>query len=170
LVLRPFAKYNVRERDIIPKMSGRTGRGGHKVMQKTWKPTTAGILTIIGGAMGIGGGSAALFFRKMLAAGTLRQFMPHLGGRGMMLPMIPHGLIMAVGIIGIVFGIISIVGGIYALKRKMWGLALAGSILAIPTSQVLGVLAVIFVSLGKGEFTPGCCADKPVAQDTSQGA
>jgi hypothetical protein len=48
------------------------------------------------------------------------------------------------------FGIVALVGGINALKRKRWGLALAGSILSLP--GVMAILAIIFVSLGKKEF------------------
>jgi len=48
---------------------------------------------------------------------------------------------------------IDIVGGIYALRRRIWGLALAGSICALLGPwALLGILAIIFVSLGKGEF------------------
>jgi len=44
------------------------------------------------------------------------------------------------------------VGGIYALGRRVWGLALAGSICALVGFGILGILAIIFVILGKGEF------------------
>jgi hypothetical protein len=59
------------------------------------------------------------------------------------------------GIIFLVFGIIALVGGIFAIRRKRWGVALAGAILSfpiIPFGGILGLLAIIFVSLGKGEF------------------
>jgi hypothetical protein len=44
------------------------------------------------------------------------------------------------------------VGGIYALKRKVWGLALAGCICALIGPWILGIPAIIFVALGKNEF------------------
>ena len=54
----------------------------------------------------------------------------------------------------IVLGVVAIVGGMYALKRKAWGLALAGTICAFLTPPLgfLGLLAIIFVVLGKDEF------------------
>ncbi len=55
------------------------------------------------------------------------------------------------GISLIVLGIIAVVGGTAAMKRSRFGLALSGAICALP-SGTLGVLAVIFVSLAKGEF------------------
>ena len=51
----------------------------------------------------------------------------------------------------ILLGIVAIFGGRAAIKRSSFGLALAGAICALP-SGTLGVLAVIFVSLAKGEF------------------
>jgi len=58
-----------------------------------------------------------------------------------------------IGVSFIVLGIIAVVGGVAAAKRSSFGLALAGAICALP-SGTLGVLAVIFVSLAKGEFEP----------------
>ena len=59
----------------------------------------------------------------------------------------------AAGILTIVAGGMGI--GICALKRRCWGMALAGAICAlpmIPIGTTLGVLSVIFVSLGRREF------------------
>jgi len=50
-----------------------------------------------------------------------------------------------------VLGIVAIVGGISAIRRNVFGLSLAGAICALP-SGILGILAVIFIALGKREF------------------
>ena len=55
------------------------------------------------------------------------------------------------GIVLGVLGILAIAGGISAIRRKSFGLSLAGAICALPSCP-LGILAVIFVSLGKREF------------------
>lgn len=137
-------------------------------MERTWKPTTAGILTILAGAIGIGRG---VF---MLALGGV---IGQLGGSGtelsdliskwvgvfipgtvdipllvMDIITISSTVIIIIGIVSLAFGIVSLVGGIQAIRRKAWGLALAGSILAIPASALLGLLSIIFVSMGKEEF------------------
>jgi hypothetical protein len=55
-------------------------------------------------------------------------------------------------------GIVPIVGGIYALRRKRWGLALAGSIFTLLNCVILGICGIIgfiFVFLG--------CVDNPGA-------
>jgi len=56
------------------------------------------------------------------------------------------------GFIG-VMGILAIAGGISAIRRKRFGLSLVGAVCALP-STLLGILAVIFVALGKREFRP----------------
>jgi len=137
-------------------------------MERTWKPTTAGIMTIITGAMGIAGG--VLLF---LLSGIVRtlggidwgQWMDKWSGEDWWGPgaAYPPGMveqflggatmwIMIAGIIVLVFGIIALSGGISAIKRRRWGLSLAGSILSLFIMPILGILAIIFVSLGKREF------------------
>ncbi|MGA2670482.1 MAG: hypothetical protein ABSF21_03570 [Dehalococcoidia bacterium] len=133
-------------------------------MGRTWKPTTAGILCIIAGVIGVIPGIVVVASTDMFGAPS------------------------------IVPGIIAIIGGIYSLKRRGWGLALAGSICALfgpagflvivgllavkyadmvpglqpppiidtffsssyfdfsAGSVILGILAIIFVIMGKREF------------------
>jgi len=56
-----------------------------------------------------------------------------------------------VGTLILVLGAIGIAGGISAVNRKSFGLSLAGAICVLP-SALLGILAVIFVSVSKKEF------------------
>jgi len=105
--------------------------------KRTWKPTTAGILSIIAGAVelfcGVGVGS--------------------LGGLISSLTGIP-GLGAVIGFPLIILGIVAIVGGVFSLRRRVWGLALAGAICSLFMSAVtiLGILAIIFVAMSKKEF------------------
>ncbi len=104
-------------------------------MERTWKGTTAGILTIIGGVCGIAIGAIVVTVGSAFMLG------------------IP-GLEMIAGIGGgmIATGVIALIGGIFTLRRKSWGFALAGAILALFPIIPLGVLAIIFVSMAKKEF------------------
>jgi hypothetical protein len=117
-------------------------------MEKTWMPKVAGILDIVAGAFG-------LFFCLMMGL-----WFAVISFFGRMNTAEFHGFptsIMAIifipmGIFLLAAGILAIVGGIYALKRKMWKLALAGSIAAFFGSSPLGVAAIIFTALSKSEF------------------
>jgi len=66
-------------------------------------------------------------------------------------PTFVSGLTVFIGWCAGVLGILAVVGGISAIRRKRFGLSLAGAICALP-SVILGILAVIFVALGKREF------------------
>jgi hypothetical protein len=111
---------------------------------KTWKPIIAGILSIIGGVIiTILGVSHLIVGPGLVVAET-------------------HRGELAQGIISLVLGLTAITGGIYAIKQRLWGLALAGAICAIYTphfygkliwTPILGILAIVFVALSKKEFS-----------------
>ncbi len=63
------------------------------------------------------------------------------------------------GIIGLIFGLIAMLGGIMALRRSGWVIAILGSILGLLsmgfvfTSSILSLVALILIALSKDEFT-----------------
>ena len=107
-------------------------------MERTWKPTVAGILSIIAGVIQLLLGIT--FTVGIGLAGSLA------------IPGFPTGILAAFAIPIIILGIVAIAGGIFAVKRAKWGLALAGSICALFGPWILGIPAIIFVIMGKGEF------------------
>lgn len=50
------------------------------------------------------------------------------------------------------FGIVAVIGGVYSLRRRAWGLALTGSILYLFLVWFLGIPALIFLAMGRNEF------------------
>jgi hypothetical protein len=116
-------------------------------MEKTWKPTVAGILSIIDGIFGLVLGLA------LLLVGGILQTYPWLMW-GYSLELETAALIAFVGIITIILGIVAIVGGAFAIRRRIWGLALAGAICSFlaPTGFILGILSIIWVAMSKKEF------------------
>ena len=48
--------------------------------------------------------------------------------------------------------ILAIAGGVFALKRRNWGLSLAGSIASIVAFFPCGIASLIFIIQGKDEF------------------
>ena len=63
------------------------------------------------------------------------------------------------GAIGIIFGLIALIGGVMALQRKKWSLALIGSILGlfmiglvVLEASILSLIAIILLANSKNEF------------------
>jgi uncharacterized BrkB/YihY/UPF0761 family membrane protein len=119
---------------------------------KSWKATTAGILTIISG--GLNGLTAIGIILAIIFLGNLSpMIMDYIPPEDapFVMPMIVPILIGAL-VFFIVTTVFPIIGGVYALQRRRWGWALAGSIIAIFRTSVLGILATIFVSMARDEF------------------
>ncbi len=114
-----------------------------------------GVLSIVSGAFGVLGLAWALFaiyvFRFMFSFSE--PFAPYGGGppaeffTAIMIFYAAWGLVFAL------IGALGVVGGIFALKRKLWGLALAGAIAGAVTFFPCGIAAIIFVTLAKPEFS-----------------
>ena len=110
-------------------------------VQYTAKPVAAGILNIIAGAgvmLGILSlGMAMLFFMPFSRGGVTINF-----------PFIAAVLSLP----AITLSVLSILGGIYAMRRKTWGLALAGAIAAVIISNIIGVISIVLLAVSKNEF------------------
>ena len=108
--------------------------GGSQPTPQTWMPVVAGILTIVAGVVD--------FFVGLIV-----------GARGHVAGFFGIWGLGAFGVPHIVLGIIAVIGGIFALQRKVWLMALVGAICALmwPLS-LLGILSIIFVCLSQKEF------------------
>jgi hypothetical protein len=117
-------------------------------METTWMPKVAGILNIVSGAFGLFIVLIwALWFAFISFVGPMNTSEFH------DFPISIMAIILVpIGIFLLAAGILAIIGGIYALRKKKWGLALAGSIAAFFGSSQLGVAAIIFTALSKKEF------------------
>ncbi len=105
-------------------------------MQKTWKATVGGILAIVGGTFNI---AAALGISLSLP--VMAPFKIALLYTG------------AVTAVLLATGIVALLGGISAVQRRRWGLALAGAICAIfPISTLLGIVSTVFIAMARDEF------------------
>lgn len=124
-----------------------------QTIQKTWKPMVAGILDIVGGALSILGSIAVLIgimFFIPVATSVGPGPVPDMCR--WLIPGVSETILVIAAVLLLIVGILPIIGGIYALQRKKWGLALAGSIVAIFGSSVMGILATIFIAMAKDEF------------------
>jgi hypothetical protein len=55
------------------------------------------------------------------------------------------------GLPALALGVVAVIGGVYALRMKSFGMASAGAICALPIA-ILGILAIVFVPLSRKEF------------------
>lgn len=112
-------------------------------VQKTALPIAGGALLIVAGILGI------IQWALLLAAGGAAV--------GVGLPIDVAGIILVCGSIGVIFSLIALVGGVFAIQRKMWGLALAGGILGLFTlgffiGSILALIGLILVAVARKEF------------------
>jgi len=119
---------------------------------RTWKATMAGILNIVaGGLNGLGAlGLIIVIFAFGSLSPMIMEFLPP-ENAPFITPLI-FPILVATLVLTIAATVFPIIGGVYALQRRRWGWALAGSIVAIFRSSILGILATIFVAMAKNEF------------------
>ena len=122
-------------------MAGNGDRGGLL--------SAGGVLSIIVGVMQLAAGALML----VVTLGFWDPDMPLVPRLGTVLPVETAAtpLLIAGGVV-VALGILAIIGGASALKRSSFGMALVGALCAFLTVNVLGLLALIFVSLGSCEF------------------
>jgi len=120
---------------------------------KISKPLIAGILLMIAGVLAlISWISVITMDVSMIDMSVLQELNPTIT-----LEQIQEILVIC-GTIGCILAIISILGGILALKRKLWGIALAGGIVGLFTigpifaSSILALIGLILVATSKKEF------------------
>ncbi|MEJ2739335.1 MAG: hypothetical protein P8105_05850 [Dehalococcoidia bacterium] len=109
--------------------------------EKTWMPLTAGILTII---------SAAI--KLITAIGAAIGLAVYTTGSHCSIGISETAILAGIMVPFLILGVVALIGGIYALRREKWGMALAGSIAAFLPTSILGVVAIIFVAISKKEF------------------
>jgi hypothetical protein len=140
-------------------------------MEKAWKPKVAGILNIIVGSQCLVAGSGIFLFGLACSS-----FIWNFEGDSQASSTLVFYSAIALPLF--IVGALAIRGGLYALKSKRWGLALAGSIAAflslfslrlaiiiISTARwdqpedifflfglLMGIAAIIFTVLSKSEF------------------
>jgi hypothetical protein len=115
-------------------------------MIRTWMPTVGGILSIVIGSINL---ILSVLIIIGLAAFFASSYYPNYSGSGVSATL---GALIFLPIF--IISVVSIIGGIFALRRRLWGLALAGAICAILPlwSLIFGVIAVVFIALSKHEF------------------
>lgn len=119
--------------------------------QKTWMPMVSGILNIIVGSFRLLGFLGVIIAIIVLSSTSYWWNQIESEVYPLTVQSIA-GILIFVAVFLAVLGILSLVGGISALQRKRWGLALAGSIASMLGPVLLGIPAIIFTAMSKDEF------------------
>jgi len=111
------------------------------VVEHTAKPIIGGILILIGALAGIIVGVSLIW---------LESFLLPLGDYGVDV----SGIFAVCGIIWILLSLIGLLGGIFAMQRKHFGLAIVGGIFSLLFGFfIFGLIGLILVAISKDEFT-----------------
>jgi len=109
----------------------------YDAVKKTSLPLIAGILNITIGV---------IILIMLLIFAIIPAFLPVNIGH------VEAGMLLFLILPGFIIGVLALAGGIFAIRRKRWGWALAGSIATAINPLPLGIIAVILVVLSKKEF------------------
>lgn len=111
------------------------------------KSVISGILSIISGVFGLIGAGSMLFLIRIVNRAFETDFMFPYRFEGFVSLM--YG---TTGVVLALLSILCIVGGIYAIMKKYWGLGLAAAIASIIAFFPCGIAAVVLIALGKEEY------------------
>jgi hypothetical protein len=114
------------------------------------KGTVAGILDITAGVFSLVG-CVPLLAIGLGGAAVLGSVPDPDANRVAFLPAV---IFLPLAFIAFVTGIAAIAGGVSALNRRRWGMAVVGAVAAVLGFFPIGVLAVIFTILAEPEFRP----------------
>jgi len=116
--------------------------------------SAGGVLSIVAGAFEINGGGMMLASAKLGIQFRLWDFSLYPGIWFEHIIPVDSPLFIIMGGLLVVLGIIAILGGIWALRRRSFGLSLAGAVCVLPLG-ILGILAIVCIALAKREFEAG---------------
>jgi len=114
-------------------------------------PLIAGILFILAGLSGLFTWASALAIDPSMIQGLLPPDSPITAEQ-------LQSILMVCGAIGCILSIFTLAGGIVALKRKAWGLAVIGGILGLFVigplfmGSILSLIGLILVIISKNQF------------------
>jgi len=98
-------------------------------------------MPVVGGVLILIGSLAYFLIGGLMAASGTALLGLTLGG---------SGVIVGCGILVLLLGVIALLGGIFAIQKKHFGMAIIGGVLVIPS--ILGLIGLILVAVSKDSF------------------
>jgi hypothetical protein len=116
--------------------------------------SAGGVLSVVAGAFEINGGGTMLASAGFGIQFRLWDFALYPGIWLEHIIPVDSPWFIIMGVILVVLGVIAVLGGIWALRRRSFGLALAGAVCVLPLG-ILGILAIVCIALARREFEVG---------------
>ena len=113
--------------------------------EQTIKPVLAGVFLIIAALMAFYTGGV------LVASESMFEGIPMVGDT-------MSDMLTICGAIFIIFGLLALLGGVFSIMRKKWGIALLGAIIGLFTlgtfglGSLLSLIALILIAISKSEF------------------
>ena len=102
-------------------------------------PLIGGILIIIGGLVEVASGG------WLIVGGSAAGSVPVIGSD-------VEDILTICGAIWLILGLVAILGGVFAIQRKNFGLAVLGGVLGLPGYFLPALIGLILVAISKDEF------------------
>ena len=115
-------------------------------MEETPKPIIAGSLSMFSGGVSLIG-FIGLLIASIALGWTAADVTGWLPGMSIVL-----SVLIILCVLLLFAGVLVLQGGIYAVQRKKWGWALVGSLCALIPTFVLGLAAIMLITLSRDEF------------------
>jgi len=107
--------------------------------KETVMPLIGGILIIIGGLVEVASGG------WLIVGGSAAGSVPVIGSD-------VEDILTICGAIWLILGLVAILGGVFAIQRKNFGLAVLGGVLGLPGYFLPALIGLILVAISKDEF------------------
>ena len=117
---------------------------------QTGLPVAGGALTIVAGILGLLHGLSVMLAAVIWESADSYYGVYGMGDLG--------GALAICGILIVIFAVMALVGGIFAIQRKNWAFALVGSILGMFAigfliGAILSLIALILIAVAREEFS-----------------
>ena len=129
-------------------------------MKRDWMPVVAGVLNIVSGVCAFIGAGAVVFSTAMMNS------VPDLRDEDVPLEVLTW-MMGSLGVFLAVLGVVSIVGGVFGIRRRGFGWAMAGSIASLFSVMPFGLAALILVLVGEREFAGRQAPEPPTVASPS---
>ncbi len=121
------------------------------------RPEVAGALNLVAGIPATGGGIAVVLVGGSLSGLQFPSWLAYLQGAALSpetpgITVLAPLLLGALGSVLIPLGLIAVLGGIEALRRRHWRIAFAGALCAAACFPVLGVPSAVLLVLSRTQF------------------